>query len=63
MGAIEKTDGTYIYRQDDGEITACFTSIEEPQELSHKGSPGYRRVFNLLVLAGLLYLAFIFLRL
>jgi hypothetical protein len=49
-----------IYRQDDGEITARFASLEEKMELSHEGSRGYRRVFNLLVLAGLLYLAYIF---
>jgi hypothetical protein len=51
---------TFVYRQDDGEITARFTSIEERMVLSHKGSRRYRHVFNLLVLVGGLYLAAIF---
>jgi hypothetical protein len=60
VGTFETSDDTMIYRQDDGEITARFASLEEKMELSHEGSRGYRRVFNLLVLAGLLYLAYIF---
>jgi len=62
MGTVEKTENGFIYRQDDGEITARFDSIEEKPVLSHTGSPIYRRVFNLLILAGGIYLTFIFLQ-
>jgi hypothetical protein len=60
MGTIEKHDGKYVFRQKNGEITAWFESIEEKLVLSHESSPRYKRVFNLLVLAGILYLATIF---
>ena len=62
MGIIEERDGTGTYQQEDGEVTARFAKIEEKMVLSHEDSPGYRRAFNLLVIAGLLYLAYIFLR-
>ena len=61
MGAITKEEDSYVFRQDNGEITARFDSIEEKKVLSHEGSPLYRRVFNLLVVVGLIYLALIFL--
>ena len=61
MGAITKEGDKYIFRQDNGEITARFDSIEEKMVLSHEGIPIYRRVFNLLVLIGLVYLVLIFL--
>ena len=61
MGMIEKSDGTGAYRQKDGEITAHFAKMEEKKELSHQGSPGYRRAFNLLVAVGLAYLTYLFL--
>ena len=60
MGTIEKEGEKYIFRQEDCEITAWFDSTEEKMVLSHEGSPLYRRVFNLLVVVGLLYLALIF---
>jgi hypothetical protein len=60
MGTIEKSGEAYHFRQDDGEITARFESIEEKMVLSHEGSPHYKRVFNVLVLVGILYLAAIF---
>lgn len=60
MGRIEKENEEYIFRQDNGEITARFESIEEKMVLSHEGSPFYRHVFNLLVLAGVAYLALVF---
>ena len=60
MGIIENSEEGFVYRQDDGEITARFESIEEKMVLSHEGSTLYRRVFNLLMLAGGLYLAAIF---
>lgn len=60
MGSIENSEEGFVYRQDDGEITARFESIEEKLVLSHEGSPFYRRVFNMLILAGGLYLATIF---
>jgi len=51
----------FVYKQDDGEITAWLTGFEEKMELAHKGSPFYRKVFFLLVLLGFLYLGVIFL--
>ncbi|MGD8701833.1 MAG: hypothetical protein PVG51_12185 [Desulfosarcina sp.] len=60
MGTIDQRDGEFIYRQDDGEITARFDSVEEKMVLSHEGSRLYKRVFNLLVLTGGIYLIFIF---
>jgi hypothetical protein len=60
MGTLEKKGEKYIFRQDNGEITAWFDNNEEKMMLSHEGSPLYRRVFNLLAVVGLLYLALIF---
>ena len=62
MGKIEiNGDGDeFVFRQDDGEITARFSSIAERMVLAHEGSPTYKKVFYLLVLAGALYLTFIF---
>ena len=60
MGTIEKSEDAFIYRQDDGEITAQFDTAEEKMVLSHQGSRPYRLVFNLLILAGGLYLVYIF---
>ena len=62
MGMVEESDGTGTYHQEDGEVTARFADVEEKMVLSHAGSPGYRRGFNLLVIVGLLYLTYIFLR-
>lgn len=60
MGRIEEKEDAVVYRQEDGRITARFTSLEEKRVLTHEGSPRYRRVFNWLVLTGGLYLAYIF---
>ena len=60
MGTIEQTPEGFVYRQDGGEITARFERIEEKMVLAHEGSPRCRQVFNLLVLAGVLYLAYLF---
>jgi hypothetical protein len=60
MGNFEKEGDHYIYRQENGEITARLRSTEEKMVLSHEGSPFYIRVFNLLVLAGALYLTLVF---
>lgn len=60
MGTVEQTPEGFVYRQDDGEITARYERIEEKMVLAHEGSPRYRQVFNLLVLAGVLYLAYLF---
>ena len=62
MGKIEKSpDGDeFVFRQDNGEITAWFSSIAEKMVLAHEGSPAYKKVFYFLVLAGALYLTFIF---
>ena len=60
MGTLEKAGEKYVFRQENGEITAWFDSTEEKMVLSHEGSSLYRHVFNLLVLAGVAYLALIF---
>lgn len=60
MGKVEKNGEAFVYRQDDGEITARFNNVMEKMVLAHEGSPTYKKVFYLLVLAGVLYLAFIF---
>ncbi|MGD8990262.1 MAG: hypothetical protein PVI00_02280 [Desulfobacterales bacterium] len=60
MGKIERKGEEFVFRQDDGEITARFKNIAEKMVLAHEGSPTYKKVFTLLVLAGVLYLAFIF---
>ena len=60
MGNIEKNGDAFVFRQDDGDITARFSSIEEKRVLAHEGSLAYKRVFYFLVLAGALYLTFIF---
>jgi hypothetical protein len=61
MGRLEKQGDQYIYRQDDGQITAWFDNIEEKYVLAHEGNRFYRWVFNLLLVSGGLYLALIFL--
>ena len=60
MGKIEKEDDVFVFKQDDGEITARFNNIEEKMVLAHEGSPAYKKVFYLLVLGGVLYLTLIF---
>lgn len=57
MGSYEKDGDQFVFRQDDGEITAWFEHYEEKQILTHTGSPVYKKVFYLLVLAGSAYLA------
>ena len=61
MAGNQRQGQEFVYKQDDGEITAWFTGFEEKMELAHKGTPFYRKVFLLLVLIGLLYLGVIFL--
>ena len=60
MGTIEKQGEEFIFCQDDGEITARFDNIQEKMVLAHEGSSKYKKVFYLLVLAGVLYLTYIF---
>lgn len=60
MGKIEKKGEKYIYRQNDGEVTAWFDHIDEKKVLVHEGRPIYRWVFKLSVTVGVLYLLLIF---
>ena len=60
MGTIEKKGAEFVFRQDNGEITARFKTIAEKMVLAHEGSPAYKKVFYLLVIGGVLYLSFIF---
>lgn len=60
MAKIEAQEDAFVFRQDGGEITARFNTVEEKMVLAHEGSPAYKKVFCLLVLAGALYLTFIF---
>ena len=57
---IEKDGEEIVYKQADGETTAWFTNFEEKMELSHEGTPKYKRVFHVLVLIGFMYLGIIF---
>jgi hypothetical protein len=47
-------------RQPDGEITARLPAEDEKMELSHEGSPSYRKAFYILVSIGAAYLAAVF---
>ena len=60
MGKIEKQGEEFVFKQDDGEISARFKTVEEKMVLAHEGSPAYKKVFYLLVIGGVLYLSFIF---
>ncbi|MBU1569257.1 MAG: hypothetical protein ABIJ52_14860 [Pseudomonadota bacterium] len=60
MGRIKKTDGQFEYQQEDGDVTAWFPHIEEKMELSHEGSPLYKKIFYILISMGLLYLIIVF---
>ena len=60
MGEITVEGDEIVYRQKDGEITAWLTDFEEKMELAHQGSSKFKRVFYLLVTAGILYLFVIF---
>jgi hypothetical protein len=60
MGKYLEQDGEFVYQQDDGEITAWFNGFEEKMTLPHEGSSGYKKIFYLLVLAGILYLIILF---
>jgi len=62
MGRIEHNAQGWLYRQEDGEVTARFDTIEEKRLLAHEGSRFYRRIFTLLVTLGGVYLALIFWR-
>jgi hypothetical protein len=60
MGRYVKQDDEIVYQQDDGEITAWFSGFEEKMTLPHEGSSGYKKIFYLLVMAGIIYLILIF---
>ena len=60
MGKFIKRNHALVYRQDDGEITAWLHDFEEIMELPHEGAALYKKIFYLLVIAGLIYLFLIF---
>jgi len=60
MGKIEKKGKEFVFKQEDGEITARFNNNREKMVLNHEGSPNYKKGFYLLVILGVLYLTFIF---
>lgn len=62
MGRIEKDEHGWLFRQDGGEITARFDTMEEKRVLAHEGGRFYRGVFTVLVALGGLYLVLIFWR-
>ena len=62
MGRYAKEGDDLVYKQDNGEVTASLTDFEEKMELAHEGSKTVKQVFHLFVVAGLLYLAYIFFR-
>jgi hypothetical protein len=60
MGRIEKEGDHYVYRQNDGRISAWFIDFKEHMVLSHDSDPVYRKVFFWLVAVGFAYLVYIF---
>ena len=60
MGQIVVEGDEVVYQQADGEITAWLTDFEEKMELAHEGSPKFKRIFYLLVAAGIFYLSLVF---
>jgi hypothetical protein len=60
MGRLENDGDSFVYRQEDGEITAWLADDEEKMVLAHEGDRQYKRVFYALVLSGLIYLAVVF---
>lgn len=61
MGRFEKTDNQWVYKQNDGEITARFIDYKDRKVLFHKGDPLYRKAFYILVALGVIYLGVVFL--
>ena len=61
MGRIEKLDDQWVYKQDDGEITARFIDYRERKVLAHEGDSAYRKAFYILVALGVIYLGIVFL--
>lgn len=60
MGKFEKSDDQWVYRQDNGEITARFIDYRERKILSHESDPAYRKAFLILVALGVTYLVILF---
>lgn len=60
MGRLASEDGKVAYRQENGEITAWLPDREEKMELTHVGTPLFKKIFYLLVFLGVVYLSFIF---
>jgi len=60
MGQLERSDNQWVYKQDDGEITARFIDYREHKVLSHAGDSAYRKAFYILVVIGLIYLGIVF---
>lgn len=60
MGELVRQGEEIVYRQMDGEITARLTDFEEKRELVHQGSPKYKHILRLLVVASVVYLIAIF---
>ena len=61
MGEIVVKNDEVVYRQESGEITAWLTDYTEKMELSHEGSPFYKKIFYLLAVLGGCYLLAVFL--
>ena len=60
MGKLVTEDGEVTYRQKDGEITAWLPEGEEKMELTHIGSPLFKKILYFLVFIGMIYLGIIF---
>lgn len=60
MGQVTIEGDEVVYRQADGEITAWLTDFEEKMEIAHEGSPLFKNIFYVLIVAGLFYLLMIF---
>ncbi len=60
MSDLEKIDDQWVFRHDDGSITARFKDNRQKMVLTHQGTPTYRKVFFVLVTVGLAYLGGIY---
>ncbi len=60
MGEFIKQNDQFIYRQEDGRITAWFHDFEEHLELAHEGDPRFKMILYVLVIVGMIYLAGVF---
>lgn len=60
MEVTESEAEEVVYKQDNGEITAWLTDLEEKMELGHGGTQKYKNIFYAAVLISFVYLGMLF---